>query len=32
MKLPFEDAGEFDGSDVVSDTEKQRKIRVLKFV
>jgi hypothetical protein len=32
MNLPFEDVGEFDGSDVVSDTENQRKNRVFKFV
>jgi hypothetical protein len=30
--LPFDDVGEFDGSDVVSDTEKKRKNRVTKFL
>jgi hypothetical protein len=32
MNLPFEDVGEFDGSDVVSDTGNKRKNRVTKFV
>jgi hypothetical protein len=32
MNLPFEAVGEFDGSDVVRNTEKKRKNRVTKFV
>jgi hypothetical protein len=32
INLPFDDVGKFDGSDIVSNTEKKRKNRVTKFV